>query len=486
MKRKGTPRGRFSFLVPTVRPSRSTCIEMVDFGVTRFDATRFIIGDKSRDPSGSSARLAEQFLNQNSGVLSSMGVSGSLTYDGLNTEVVFRSSSKVGAVPLLSPTSGRVDFGLVVNPRFGWAGIGPMMAQTGWRVVPSILKLPLLPKSARSVPAWVISTVILLRLQALLKALNRRFEMVEEELQAPKGAVLWSSYALNQIPRAKFLNMACRFPDLRDDRELKSAIHFVLRKQAASLESQKHIGVVQTLLSLCHNLLRQVQAFPAHQPPMPTMRQWLSHPMRREAFRDGLQAIEWTIEDRGLAGLSDFQGLPWLMSMEEYFEAVAETLTERLARQVGGTVKVGRKRETVKSIEWEPPYIGSQRFLLPDVVLSKEGETVIVDAKYKVHWEELRTETWYNVEDQLREHHRADLLQVLAYSTTFSTPKITACLLYPCRMSTWESMVTSDRTFHKASIPAGNRQINLILTAVPLEAGIDEPMQFLVKALNAA
>ncbi len=458
---------------------------MLDFGVTRFNATRFIIGDKSRDPSGSSARLAEQFLNQNSGVLNSLGVSGSLTYDGSNVEVVFRSSNKVGAVPMLSPTSGRVDFGLIVNPRFGWAGIGPMMAQTGWRIVPSILKLPLLPRSARSIPAWVISTVILLRLQQLLKELNRRFEMVEEELQAPKGMVLWSSYALKQIPRAKFLSVVCRFPDLRDDCELKSAIHFVLRKQAASLESQKHFGVVQALLSLCHSLLRQVQAFPAHQPQTSTMRQWLSHPMRREAFREGLQAIEWTIEDRGLAGLSDFQGLPWLMSMEECFEALAETLTERLARQLGGTVKVGRKRETLKPIEWEPPYIGSQRFLLPDIVLSKEGETVIVDAKYKVHWEELRTETWYNVEDQLREHHRADLLQVLAYSTTFSTPKITACLLYPCRMSTWKSMVTSNRTFHKASIPAGNRQITLVLTAVPLEGQIDESVNNLVGALKS-
>lgn len=485
MKRKTAHWGRFSFRLPANAPSRSTCIEMVDFGVTRFDATSLIRGAQPRDVAGSSARLAEQFLHQNAGVLGSLGVSSSVSYDGSNVAVIFRSSNKVGAVPLISPTSGRIDFGLVINPRFGWTGIGPMMAQTGWRIVPSILKLPLLPRSARSIPAWVISAVILLRVQELLKQLSRRFELVEEELQAPRGAVLWPSYALKQIPRAKFLNIACRFPDLRDDRQLKSAIHFVLRKQLASLESQKHVGVVQALLILCHNLLRQVQASPAHPPQMSTIRQWLSHPMRREAFRDGLQAIEWTIEDRGLAGLSDFQGLPWLMSMEAYFEALAETLMEQVARQIGGTVKVGRKRETVKPIAWEPPYTGSQRFLLPDVVLSKENETVVVDAKYKVHWEELRTETWYNIEDQLREHHRADLLQVLAYSTTFSTSKITACLLYPCRLSTWESMVANDRTFHKASIPAGNRQISLILTAVPLEGKMDESVRNLASILKS-
>ena len=457
---------------------------MVDFGTARFHASNLITGALPRDPAACSARLAEQFLNQNVGVLTHLGVSGAISYDGYEVDLVFQSSNKVGAVPLLSPTSGRIDYGLVINPRFGWSGVGPMMAQTGWRIVPRILKLPLLPKSARGIPAWVISTVVLLRMRELLKQLNRRFEIVEQELPAPRGTVLWSAYALQQMPRVHFLTVPCRYPDLRDDRELKSAVHFTLRKQLASLESQPHVGVVQALQAICHDLLRQVQAFPALRPPMSAMQQWLSHSIRREAFREGLQAIEWTIEDRGLAGLSDFQGLPWIMSMEEYFEALAETLIERVARHVGGTVKIGRKRETIRPIEWDPPYLGSQRFLLPDVVLSNEDETVVVDAKYKVHWEELRTEHWRNTEEQLRENHREDLLQVLAYSTIFSTPKVTACLLYPCRMSTWDKMVESDRTFHQASIAAGNRQIRLILTAVPLEAGIDKPVQSLVRALR--
>lgn len=63
-------------------------------------------------------------------------------------------------------------------------------------------------------------------------------------LSAPRGQVKWIEYATTKLPRADFLSMPCRFPDLRDDRELKAAIHFTLRKQLAGLQSQRTTGVV--------------------------------------------------------------------------------------------------------------------------------------------------------------------------------------------------------------------------------------------------
>jgi transposase len=51
------------------------------------------------------------------------------------------------------------------------------------------------------------------------------------------------------------------------------------------------------------------------------------------------------------------------------------------------------------------------------LVLERESETLIIDAKFKGHWEELQRGRWGELDDALREHRRADLLQVLAYST---------------------------------------------------------------------
>jgi len=103
--------------------------------------------------------------------------------------------------------------------------------------------------------------------------------------------------------------------------------------------------------------------------------------MRGEPFINGVQAIEWTIDERGLAGLSDLEGIPWMMPMDQFFESWIETVFRVVAQRTGGQMRVGRKRETVHAVNWEPPYLGSQKSLVPDIWLEWESATLIVDAK---------------------------------------------------------------------------------------------------------
>ena len=85
---------------------------------------------------------------------------------------------------------------------------------------------------------------------------------------------------------------------------------------------------------------------------------WLRRPMRTDSFVEGLEAIDWTVEERGLAGLSDFEGIPWTIPMEQFFEAWVETVMRSVARQMGGTLKVGRRRETVSPSPGSHPTLG--------------------------------------------------------------------------------------------------------------------------------
>jgi hypothetical protein len=365
-----------------------------------------------------------------------------------------------------------------------------MLGKMGWRVVPSLLQLPLLPRSDRKIPQWVLSTTILLRIKELLECLERRFELTESNLQAPRGSVLWSRYITSSISAARFLDVPCRYPDLRDDRELMAAVHFTLRKQLASLEGQRNAGAfVLQLIGICQSLLERVRSVAPKQPSAITIGAWYRGAVRTRVFRDGLQAMEWAIEDRGLAGLGDMQGLPWVMSMEEFFEAWMETVAAVLARRIGGVLHVGRKRETIAPLIWDPPYIGSQKYLLPDLTLERlsargEKETIIFDAKYKGHWEDLNQERWGRLDEELRERHRADLLQVLAYSTLSEASRITSCLVYPCQKHTWESLKKRGMLYHRASLNAGRRSVNLVLMAIPMEAEVEEVVQTLAVAVS--
>lgn len=456
------------------------CLELQDHTRITRSAVAFFGGSASGDPTAQAARLADQFIKQNATLFRLLDVNVQRDYDGRDVLLHIDSGSAIGAIPLVSPLTARSDFGLVVQPRFPWAGIGPMLAEMGWLISPTPLRLPLLRRSERRVPPWVLSFMILARLKALLDRLERRFELTTELRSTPKGNIDWTQYAIRQLPRGNFLSVPCTFPDLRDDRRLKGAIRFALEKQLRSLETQHEQGAfVHRLIALAETLLRKVDNVHGRRPEKVEVDIWLRRPMRVDSFSEGLQAIEWTVEDRGLAGLSDLEGIPWTMSMEEFFEAWVETVLRTVARQMGGMLKSGRKRETVSPLAWNPPYVGSQRSLVPDLVLEFEETSFVIDAKYKRHWEELQEKHWYEQSASLQEQHRADLLQVLAYANLAKTKNVVCCLVYPCSQLTWDSLARRGRLFHTAKLPDRGRRVGLWLTAFPMGASaraVAEPL----------
>jgi hypothetical protein len=485
MARKPVVQRRPHAPLAAVRPGQEICLELADHSTLVKPAAEFFNLRDSRDPQAQAARLTDQFLTQNRAIFELLQVSVRRDYDGSDVLLLLQSGNAVGAVPLLSPLTARPDFGLIVQPRFPWSGIGPMLAEMGWLVSPTPLRLPLLRRSERRVPPWVLSFMVLSRLKALLDRLDRRFEIATESLSAPKGSVRWQSYATQELPRANFLSIPCTFPDLRDDRFLKGAIRFTIEKQLHSLDTQRqHGSFVHRLIAFAETLLLKVRHTPSRRPASLEIVSWLRRPLSAESFRDGMQAIDWTMEDRGLAGLSDLEGIPWSMPMDQFFEAWVETVFRTVAQRAGGILKAGRRRETVAPISWEPPFLGSQKSLVPDLMLESENCTLIIDAKYKRHWEEMEHRSWNLQDDDLREQHRADLLQLLAYANLTGAGRVVCCLVYPCALPTWESLRDRGRLFHRASLPYHTRQIDVWLTAVPMHAQLDPIASPLVEQIR--
>jgi 5-methylcytosine-specific restriction endonuclease McrBC regulatory subunit McrC len=454
-------------------PPREICLEVEDHTTAARDAARLFGLPKDRGAQTHAARLAEQFILWNREICNLLEVSLRRDFDGSDVYVQIESRGVVGAVPLRSPLTHRFELGLVVRPRFPWPGIGAMLAETGWRVAPSPLRLPLLQRSERRVPPWVLAYMVLARLKALLDRLERRFEIATERRTAPKGRVHWTDYATRSLTRGAFLEVPCSFPDLRDDRLLKAAVRFTVERQIQSLETQRrHGSFVHRLIAFAESLLRRVQAVPPRRPSPLELDAWLRRPLRTEALLEGLQAIQWTAEERGLAGLSDLEGIPWKLPMEQFFEVWVETVLHYVARSTGAALKAARRRETTLPLHWDPPYAGSQKSLAPDLALHLEGCTVVVDAKYKRHWEEIRQSEWSAVPEEIREQHRHDLLQVLAYGAASDSPLTVCCLAYPCSLKTWRSLAARGRLFDQAEIPVAARRLQLWLTAVPMHADV--------------
>ena len=431
-------------------------------------------------------RRGENFLEMNRGILGDFGVHGQVGGVRGDIGIWLESDTRIGALPLLSPMSAKPELGLVVEPRFAWSSAGDMLVGTGFRITPEILPLPrMVPNSDRQIPAWVLSATVLMRIEKLLKQTSRRFEMDEALLDVPKGQVDWSRYAMNHLALGQCLTIPCRFPNLLPDKQLLSAMHWTVLRHQDALRTQRgrHIAVVH-LLQRCDALLVRLRAFA----PSPPTRGWqlLKANVSTEVFRQGLEAIQWCVDERGLGGSSDLAGLPWRMDMAIFFEAWIESIAEATARRFQARVTTGRCRETVVNLHWKPQRMGTQRSLIPDVVIHRADVTLVIDAKYKRHAQLVGYGGFGKGEHDWQTQHREDLLQVLAYSSLFDTPRVVACLAYPTPYDKWQLLSDQGRVLSRASVRHGLRRVEVALLAVPMSGRTDEVSAILGRLLTAS
>jgi hypothetical protein len=193
-------------------------------------------------------------------------------------------------------------------------------------------------------------------------------------------------------------------------------------------------------------------------------------PLLEHAVRHGLDAIGWVRDERGLGGGQQMDGLAWSLPLDRLWEDFVASLIADEVRVTGGTLRTGRRGETVTPLHWSDPTHRSLGHLVPDIVVSRGASVRIIDAKYKSHFAEIDEQGWRQMADEIRERHRADLHQVLAYSALFDAPEITATLAYPLRRDTWASLHARGLDRSSADLYQGGRHVKLELWGLPFGA----------------
>jgi 5-methylcytosine-specific restriction endonuclease McrBC regulatory subunit McrC len=180
-----------------------------------------------------------------------------------------------------------------------------------------------------------------------------------------------------------------------------------------------------------------------------------------------LEAIAWIVDERGLGGGRELDGLAWHLPLDQLWESYVESVIRAEVAIRGGEVKVGRLGQTVFPLHWSDPTHRTLGHLVPDIVVRRNRSVEIVDAKYKAHLAELDEEGWYRFEDEQREAHRADLHQVLAYASLYEADEVVATLVYPLRRDTWEALEGRRHDVSRAELLHGGRRVMLQLRGLP-------------------
>jgi 5-methylcytosine-specific restriction endonuclease McrBC regulatory subunit McrC len=185
------------------------------------------------------------------------------------------------------------------------------------------------------------------------------------------------------------------------------------------------------------------------------------------ALVQGLQALGWVADERGLGGGHEMDGLAWQLALEQLWERYVEArVREEVARE-GGELKVGRLGQTTTPIHWSTSTVRTMTQLVPDIVVRRGRSVRVVDAKYKAHFADLDEHAWMQFSEEIRHAHRADVHQVLAYASLYDADEVTATLVYPLRRSTWESLRERQRDSAYAELYRGNRSVRLELKGLP-------------------
>jgi hypothetical protein len=251
--------------------------------------------------------------------------------------------------------------------------------------------------------------------------------------------------------------LPCTFSDLADDPDLMATVRWTLGRLSDDLGGHVSGGPGRMLLDRIRAMQFDVGEGAQRRPGAGTS----------VAF-DGvvahaLEAMGWVADERGLGGARALNGLAWDLEIADVWEAWVRSFAGALAPQLG--MVAPSDRASRRPLRWEGG-VTSMGSLAPDVGLSGGGRMIWLDAKYKSHLSLLARHGWRGLSDAVREAHRGDLHQALAYAALAEVDRVDTVLVYPhlARADAPPPMTV-------ATVVSGHRRVRLILAALPFGFG---------------
>ena len=140
--------------------------------------------------------------------------------------------------------------------------------------------------------------------------------------------------------------LPCRFPDLARDPHLRRAIRWALervRRDLVGVGGRDPIARVldEKVRFLLIGLADVVASAPRSGDLQRRLRQGLGLP---GAMRSGIEALGWVVDERGLGGGRELDGLSWRLPLDVLWERYVESVVRGEIAKEGGEVLVGVAR----------------------------------------------------------------------------------------------------------------------------------------------
>ncbi len=409
------------------------------------------------------SQAIHKFINYNQEYLTFLDINASINGIDPNAELSIITGRYIGAIPLRSPVNGKQIGDFLVYPRFSdgkflFSQLTQILMMLNESVEPEYLgSLPLVSGGVVRPPHYYDAVKYIRAYGTAVHGNWFKFRSEEKAHPYPKASTNWQEYIKGEHDPQKRLIFLSNdnelSPNHREWQQAKTVFELA-KDELAQASTPMSIRIPMESLEKALTVRTQniqrapVQAFTIHASDPPVIK---------------------SLKEQGNIFLlrSSKEVNAWRIDIAELFERYTQYIVRKTIREMPARF-IANPRFSAHG--YMPAW--GLKYLEPDALILSENLSIAVDAKYKAHYYS-RNQT----SAVLKDTHREDLHQILAYCSFSSNKNKAGMLFYPANQY-------ASQSFSYANSYNGTRN-DIIIVGLPFEPEIKPViMQSLWQLLN--
>ncbi len=393
------------------------------------------------------AEHLQKFIDYNMDNFDFLEVAPKIEGSGKKVSLSFRSDRFIGAIPLRSPETGKQIGDFVVKPRYTsttdpFSEYVEIVNLLENEILPEFKhSTPLLSQKNMRPPLYLEAIKFINIFEKAIKTKWNKFQTTKRIYKYPKSQVDWKGYIEKECDPEKRLLFPCYDNILSEFHneffELKY-VYNIAKREITSFKTPLNIKYqYREVLTYLDNALYE---FPEKQTN--DLKIHISDPVLIKRLKDqGNKILKRNFEEI----------TSWRIDYSLLFEKYVQFMFKQVSLEIGATQLNNYKIR--RSSHFSP--LWSLNYLEPDIILIKNNLDIVIDAKYKSHLFNLKSTT-----EELKEEHRKDVHQLLAYTAFTKNKNKVGILCYP-----YSKQYISELDY---IFPFSNTKSKIVLLGIPL------------------
>ena len=374
----------------------------------------------------------QKFIQLNKKMFSFLGISTEISGTGSDLTVKFKTSAYIGAIPVRMPYDGKVHKDFQITPRFDntdndYSDLTQLLEKLKYSICPEytdgeklVLPLQLRPPLYYEAAKFI---------DLFITASNYnwvKFEVVPKVHNYPKANTNWSKYAIKSSNPEFTLKYPSSDSTLSINHKEWQELVFVLNlAQSIITTSNVPSSLRYKYVTKTSILKKKVDMIT----PLQTSKIKI-HATDPMVIKEVKKQANVLLEKGSTSCTA------WRIDMALLFERYVQHIVSSATKGLNATVKTNSKISGNGTIpQW------GIKYLEPDLIIRYNDTMYIADAKYKANYYALSQNS-----DILKETHRSDLHQLLAYCSFSPERNKMGILFYPSGKNSYRKLEYLERT----------------------------------------